>query len=294
MKDGHNNHHNENTGDDIKRDAPTATTAAVCAPPIEVVHAFGTCPDKVRDNICMLDGTRVAYAVGSRVAVTEGDGSGGGGGKSKSNSGGNLTFLSTGLRVSRVSAVACSPDKRFVAVCYKAVDEPLTAYATVYHMPTQPRPSRVKTLSYKRRTQLQPQQQTPAQDGHCNAGDTAIIGDDEDPRAGIGTLDPALSAAAAATTSDTALFVTASFAHDGQMLVVLDGGPEWTLLWFEWKTGKKMFTLQLGSPVHRVALSPLDESKAATAGARGLFRIWRTQRGKVAPMAPIAGLREVL
>lgn len=45
---------------------------------------------------------------------------------------------------------------------------------------------------------------------------------------------------------------------------------------------------------NRVALSPLDQNKTATAGARGQFRIWKTkQGGKVTPMVPITGLREV-
>lgn len=44
----------------------------------------------------------------------------------------------------------------------------------------------------------------------------------------------------------------------------------------------------------RMALSPIDHGKTATAGADGLFKIWRTpQGGKVSPMAPIAGLKEV-
>ena len=48
------------------------------------------------------------------------------------------------------------------------------------------------------------------------------------------------------------------------------------------------------APFNRVALSPLDHSKSAIAGADGLFRIWRTkQGGKVTPMVPISGLREV-
>ena len=134
----------------------TPAAVAGCPPPIDVVHAFGSCPDRVRDNMCLLSNQRVAYVVGSRVAVTDAEGG-------VSGSGG-LTFLSTGLRVSRVSAVACSPDKRFIAVCFKAVDEPHMAYATVYHMPTQPRPSRVKTLSYERpKWQQQEQQQQKQQ-----------------------------------------------------------------------------------------------------------------------------------
>ncbi len=53
-----------------------------------------------------------------------------------------------------------------------------------------------------------------------------------------------------------------------------------------------IFNLMLA--FNRVALSPLDNSKAATAGAHGLFRIWKTkQGGKVTPMVPIAGFREV-
>ncbi|CAM9413999.1 unnamed protein product, partial [Ectocarpus sp. 12 AP-2014] len=85
----------------------------------------------------------------SRVAVTApADGSANDGSSGSS----RLEFLSTGLRVARVTAVACSPDRRFVAACYKAVVEEdanqTAAYATVYHMPSRPRASRVKTLSY--------------------------------------------------------------------------------------------------------------------------------------------------
>lgn len=239
--------------------------------------------------MCLLGDQRVAYVVGSRVAVTDVEGG-------VSGSGG-LMFLSTGLRVSRVSAVACSPDKRFVAVCFKAVDEPHTAYATVYHMPTQPRPSRVKTLSYERPRRHHQQQQQHHRQGDMSEGgrcdlDVASSGTGGSSRGSKRWIPAAV--AAAATSATTAEFVTANFSHDGRMLVLLDGSPEWTLLWFEWKTGKKMCTLELGSPVHRVVSSPLDQSKTATVGANGLFRIWRTHAGgKVAPMAPIAGLREV-
>lgn len=241
-----------------------------CAEPVEVVHAFGTCPVEVRENMCILEDARVVYTVGSRVAVTDP------GGKSDS-----LTFLSTGLRVSRVSAVACSPDKRFVAVCYKAVDEPSTAYATVYHMPTKPRPSRVKTVSYERGNQERDGDGRRVEDrGGCADGDRRR-------RSAGGTCTCRPRAA------QTAMFVAASFSHDGRLLAALDGDPDWTLMWFEWKSGIRMYTLELRSPVHRMVFSALDQSKMATAGASGLFRIWRTQAGKVAPMAPIAGLREV-
>lgn len=277
-------------GNGGNRGTPPSATVAGCPPPIEVVHAFGSCPDRVRDNMCLLGDQRVAYAVGSRVAVTDVEGGGVGGS-------GALTFLSTGLRVSRVSAVACSADKRFVTMCFKAVDEPHTAYATVYHMPTQPRPSRVKTLSYerpRRQQQQQQQQQEDASEGSRCAPDLNSSGTGVTSRSSKRWAPAAVAAVTGATSVTTAEFVTANFSHDDRILALLDGGPEWTLLWFEWKTGKKMCTLELGSPVHRVVSSPLDQSKTATAGANGLFRIWRTHAGgKVAPMAPIAGLREV-
>ena len=287
-------------GSSGSRGPPPPAAVAGCPPPIEVVHAFGSCPDRVRDNMCLLGNQRVAYAVGSRVAVTGVEG----GGVSGS---GALTFLSTGLRVTRVSAVACSTTKRFVVVCFKAVDEPHTAYATVYHMPTQPRPSRVKTISYERprrqqqqqhqhQQHQQQQQQEDASEGSRCAPGVNSSGTEVTSR-GSERWTPAavaVAAATAATSVAAAEFVTANFSHDDRILVLLDGAPEWTLVWFEWKTGKKMCTLELGSPVHRVVLSPLDQSKTATAGANGLFRIWRTHAGgKVAHMAPIAGLREV-
>lgn len=239
-----------------------------CAPPIEVVHAFGGCPNKVRDNICMLDSCLVAYTVGSRVAITEDDQGG---------PGGALTFLTTGLRVNRVSALIVSPDKRFVVVCYTALDEPRTAYATVYYMLSRPRPTRAKTLSYERshkrqRCQsdlhYQQHEQQQSLDGYKMKPEDVTTGKAE--------------------------FVTAAFSHDGKTLVLLDGGPAWILLWFEWKTGKRMFTVPLGSPVCRVAMSPLDHGKVATVGADGLFRIWRVQGDRISPLVAVDGLREVL
>ncbi|CAM9932995.1 unnamed protein product, partial [Ectocarpus fasciculatus] len=279
--------------------------AASCAPPIEVVHAFGSCPDKVRDNICALDEERVVYVVGSRIAVTApADGSSSANDSSSSGGSSRLEFLSTGLRVARVTAVACSPDRRFVAACYKAVVEEdrnqTTAYATVYHMPSRPRASRVKTLSYERPRRQQQQghlrsggrsrssngssRSSGRHDSYCSS--TTSSGGTGDK--GCGRLSPPPTALPSAT----AEFATATFSHDGQILALLDGSPAWTLLWFEWKTGKRMFTVQLDSPVHRVSLSPFDNSKTATAGADGLFRIWSTQQGgKVSCMVPIPGLR---
>ncbi|CAM9459794.1 unnamed protein product [Ectocarpus sp. 12 AP-2014] len=268
--------------------------SASCAPPIEVVHAFGSCPDKVRDNICALDEERVVYVVGSRVAVrAPADGSANDGRSGSS----RLEFLSTGLRVTRVTAVACSPDRRFVAACYKAVVEEdpnqTAAYATVYHMPSRPRASRVKTLSYERPRRQQQQggrsrssnssRSSSRHDSYCSTASSGGTGDEA-----CGRFSPPPTVLPSAT----AEFATATFSHDGQMLALLDGSPAWTLLWFEWKTGKRMFTVQLDSPVHRVALSPFDNSKTATAGADGLFRIWSTQQGgKVSCMVPIPGLR---
>ncbi|CAB1115621.1 unnamed protein product [Ectocarpus sp. CCAP 1310/34] len=273
--------------------------SASCAPPIEVVHAFGSCPDKVRDNICALDEERVVYVVGSRVAVTApADGSANDGRSGSS----RLDFLSTGLRVARVTAVACSPDRRFVAACYKAVVEEdpnqTAAYATVYHMPSRPRASRVKTLSYERPRRQQQQshlrsggrsrssnssRSSRRHDSSCSKASSGGTGD-----LGCGRFSPPPPVLPSAT----AEFATATFSHDGQILALLDGSPAWTLLWFEWKTGKRVFTVQLDSPVHRVACSPFDSSKTATAGADGLFRIWSTQQGgKVSCMVPIPGLR---
>ncbi len=232
------------------------------APPIEVVHAFGSCPDKVRDNICALDDERVVYVVGSRIAVTNANngetttGGGGGGGNGRSNS---LEFLSTGLRVARVTCVACSVDRRFVAVCYKAVgdDGPsqAAAYATVYHMPTRPRPSRAKTLSYERprRQQRQQKRRKYASSESTGSGSTSRCDSDA---MGSSTASGSERRSCpkrlmSPLPTATAEFVTATFCHDGRTLAMLDGSPEWTLLWFEWKTGKRMFTLQLDSPVYR-------------------------------------------
>ena len=319
--------------------------AASCAPPIEVVHAFGSCPDKVRDNICALDDEHVVYVVGSRVAIATVDSHAS---SSNSSSSRRLIFLSTGLRVARVTCVSCSPDKRFVVVCYKAVREDgphqAAAYATVYHMPTRPRASRVKTISYERPSHYQQQRDHAFSDSRsrgstrrCGSGAT---GSSAGGSYRGGSKRQARPPPPTPLASSTAEFVTASFSDDGRILAVLDGSPEWTLLWFEWKTGKRLFTLQMESMVHRcadgiafrgagvlrirvtadllvllclyqlassvldvfsdclvacrVVLSPIDFTKTATAGADGLFKIWRTpQGGKVSPMAPIAGLREV-
>ena len=254
------------TGDD--------THAASCAPPIEVVHAFGSCPDKVRDNICALDDEQVVYVVGSRVAITTADSHastsrGGSGSNTSSNSSSGsrkrLDFLSTGLRVGHVTCISCSPDRRFVVVCYKAVGEnglnQAEAYATVYHMPTRPRASRVKTISYERPRRHQYQRQrdrefsesrSSGSTGHGGSGTTSTAGSSAgwvgDPRRCKGLAAPALPTSPASATAE---FVTATFSHDGRVLAMLDGSPEWTLLWFEWKTGKRMFTLQLDSPVYR-------------------------------------------
>lgn len=229
---------------------------AACAPPIDVVHAFGSCPDRVRDNICALDGERVVYVVGSRVAVTASAES-----SVKSDcSSSALDFLSIGLRVARVTAVACSPDRRFVAVCYKAAVEhgpnQAAAYATVYHMPTQPRASRVKTLSYERSRRQQQRGSASRRSGSnsdtTSSGDSAATITNGEPteRSGPGgcTRRPSPPKALASATAE---FTTAAFSHDGEVLALLDGSPEWTLLWFEWKTGKRTFTLRLDSPVHR-------------------------------------------
>ncbi|CAM9319441.1 unnamed protein product, partial [Hapterophycus canaliculatus] len=275
---------------------------AACAPPIEVVHAFGSCPDRVRDNICALDEERVVYVVGSRVAVTASAERSASSeySCSSSSSSSALEFLSTGLRVARVTAVACSADRRFVAVCYKAVVEhdpnQTVARATVYHIPTQPRPSRVKTLSYERPRR---QQQAGSALGRSGSG-TGSCGSSATTRSsadrnggGVPGDCKRRPQPPKALPSATAEFTTAAFSHDGELLALLDGSPEWTLLWFEWKTGKRMFTLRLDSAVYRVALSPLDHSKTATAGTNGLFSIWSTQQGgKVSSMAPIPGLRK--
>lgn len=281
-----------------------------CVPPIEVVHAFGTCPDEdIQNRVCMLDSARVAYTVGSRVAIGDGDPGGSRkdaqNGPSSFSSHPSLAFLSTGLRVARVTALVCSADKRFVSVCYKAVNEPLMAYATVYHMPTCPRPSRVKTVSYKRREsqlpfppqqQQQQQQPLPEKDRH---GKVALVADVAHRKQGgmVGEYSGrrhSTHPTAEAETSD-AEFTAADFSHDGAHLALLDGAPAWTLLWFEWKTGKRLLTVEIRSPVYRVACSPADDSKIATAGACGMLRIWNVLGGsKVLPIAPPAlGLREV-
>lgn len=233
-------------------------------PPIEVVHAFGSCPDKVRDNICALDDERVAYVVGSRIAVTTANNgettTGAAAAAGRSNS---LEFLSTGLRVARVTCVVCSADRRFVAVCYKALgdDGPsqAAAYATVYHMPTRPRPSRAKTLSYERPRRKQRQQERRKSSSSESRGSGSTSRCDSDATGSSTTsggerrsctkrLTPPPPKALASATAE---FVTATFSHDGRILAMLDGSPEWTLLWFEWKTGKRMFTLQLDSSVYR-------------------------------------------
>lgn len=248
--------------------------------PVQVVHCFGTSARNLRENICLLEEARVAYSVGSRVAITEAEGNAD-----------KLTFLSTGLRVRSVSAVACSPDKRFVAVCYKAVNQPLTAYATVYHMSTKPQPSRAKTLSYER--SRKENQGLTEDEGSCSLalGDIsreATIADSSN-----SNKDNASKGRIHAPAGGKAEFVTASFSPDAQLLLVLDGHPEWTLLWFEWKSGNCMFTLSVGSPVYRMVFSPVDVSRVATAGDNGHFRIWRTHGGKVAATAAIDGAREV-
>lgn len=250
-------------GDQKKMDAGVEDDphAGSCAPPIEVVHAFGSCPDRVRDHICALDEEQVVYVVGSRVAITTADSHNSSSG-SCSESGRRLGFLSTGLRVTRVTCVSCSPDKRFVVVCYKALGEhgpnQAGAYATVYHMPTRPRASRVKTISYERPRRYQYQQQrdrelfesrtsgsTTSRSGSGTTGSSAGSRDAKDCKRQATPAPPTPLA------SDTAEFVTATFSHDARVLAMLDGSPEWTLLWFEWKTGKRLFTLQLDSPVHR-------------------------------------------
>lgn len=238
--------------------------AASCAPPIEVVHAFGSCPDKVRDNICALDGEQVVYVVGSRVAIAaaaDSDTS-----SRSNNSSGNsrrLGFLSTGLRVACVTCISCSPDGRFVVVCYKAVGEDgptqAAAYATVYHhVFTRPRASRVKTISYERPRRLQYQQQRDrAFSGSRSSGSTSRCASRVNTGSSASGRDlrsckrKATPPPPTPSASNTAEFVTATFSHDGRVLAMLDGSPDWTLLWFEWKTGKRMFTLQLDSPVHR-------------------------------------------
>lgn len=236
--------------------------AASCAPPIEVVHAFGSCPDTVRDNICALDDEQVVYVVGSRVAITTADSHAS---SSNSNSSKRLSFLSTGLRVARVTCVSCSPDKRFVVVCYKAVREDgphqAAAYATVYHMPTRPRASRVKTISYERPSQYQQQRDHAFSDSRssgstrrCDSSTTGSSGTTGSSAGGSyrgGSKRQAMPPPPTPLASNTAEFVTATFSHDGRVLAMLDGSPEWTLLWFEWKTGKRLFTLQLDSTVHR-------------------------------------------
>lgn len=235
--------------------------AASCAPPIEVVHAFGSCPDRIRDNICALDDQRVVYVVGSRVAVKAIAGSSVNGASSSSTTSNNdkLEFLSTGLRVTRVTAVTCSPEKGFVAVCYKGVvDGPNhgAAYATIYHMPTRPRPSRVKTLSYERPRRQQCQRDDSisgrgsigSTSRYDSGSTTSLSGSSSGSPGGKRRAKPSPPSP---LPSATAEFVTATFSHDGRMLVVLDGSPAWTLLWFEWKTGNRMYTLQLDSQVHR-------------------------------------------
>lgn len=290
-----------------------SSVAPRCVPPIEVVHAFGTCPDEdIQNRVCMLDSARVAYTVGSRVAIVDGDLGGSrkdarncpSSSSSSSSSHSSLAFLSTGLRVARVTALCCSSDKRFVTACYKAVDEPLMAYATVYHMPTCPRPSRVKTVSYKRRekqlplpSQQQQQQQPLPEKDRLGKGalvaDVArhkqdgTMGEDSGRRHGVHPT-------AEAETSH-AEFTAADFSHDGAHLALLDGAPAWTLLWFEWKTGRRMLTVEIRSPVYRMACSPSDGSKIATAGAGDMLRVWNVHGGgKVLPIIPPnLGLREV-
>lgn len=237
--------------------------AASFTPPIEVVHAFGSCPDRVRDNVCALDDGRVVYVVGSRVAVkatAESSVSGASSASSSSRSSNDrLEFLSTGLRVARVTALTCSPEKGFVAVCYKGVvDGPNqgVAYATVYHMPTRPRPSRVKTLSYER-PRRQQRQRGSSFSGSGSIEGTSRYDSSSTTSSSGGGIGPGgrkrrtHTPPPPSSTSATAEFVSATFSHDSRFLVVLDGSPEWTLVWFEWKTGKRMYTLQLDSPVHR-------------------------------------------
>lgn len=242
--------------------------AASFAPPIKVVHAFGSCPDRVRDNICVLDDERVVYVVGSRVAVkaTAGSSASRASGVNSSSSSSSskdnddrLEFLSTGLRVARVTALACSPEKGFVAVCYKGVvDGPNqgAAYATVYHMPTRPRPSRVKTISYERPRRQQRQRDPLCSESGSVDSTSRDDGGSRTSSSGGGSGRGACRRRATPPSpsplpSATAEFVTATFSHDSRFLAVVDGSPEWTLLWFEWKTGKRMYTLQLDSPVHR-------------------------------------------
>lgn len=239
------------------------------APPVQVVHCFGTCAHNLRENICLLEGARVAYPVGTRVAITEAEGNAD-----------KLTFLSMGLRVRCVSAVACSPDKRFVAVCYKALKEPLIAYATIYHIPTKPQPSRVKTLSYERERK---ERQGPVED----EGLVAFASGDVSREARAGNSksknnnDSVSEGLTHVSADGAAEFVNTTFSSDARLLLVLDGHPEWTLLWFEWNSGNRIFTLPMGCPVYRMAFSPIDESIVATAGDNGHFRIWRTHGGKV-------------
>ncbi|CAM9787634.1 unnamed protein product [Scytosiphon promiscuus] len=166
-------------------------------------------------------------------------------------------------------------------------------------MRTQPRASRVKTLSYER-PRRQRERGNAFGKGGSNSGSRSS-GDSAATATSCASMEPGDPGGCnrrppppKALQSTTAEFTTASFSHDGELLALLDGSPEWTLLWFEWKTGKKMFTVRLDSPVYsRVALSPLDHSKTATGGANGLFAIWSLQQGgKVSSMAPIPGLRK--
>lgn len=234
--------------------------------PVQVLHAFGTCPHSVRGNAFLLDETRLLYTVGSRVASVD-----------VNATDERIGFFSIGVRVRQVHTIVCSSDKKFVAVCYHCIEHAETAYVTVYHVRSKSRTSRVKTLSYTRSIR-----------GRVGTDDA------KDKRESIPNADADPTSTGSSQSCAAAKFVAAGFSHNCRTLVALDGHPEWTLLGFEWRSGKRLYSLCIGSNVNRTIFSPMDASKLATAGDNGHFRIWRVHAGKAVSMGSVAGIREVV
>ncbi|CAM9514928.1 unnamed protein product, partial [Discosporangium mesarthrocarpum] len=61
-------------------------------------------------------------------------------------------------------------------------------------------------------------------------------------------------------------FDAACFSQDSRFLVLLVGAPEWSMVGFEWKSGRRSLTVPLGVSVKRMVVSPQEGLKVATAG----------------------------
>uniref|UniRef100_A0A7S4PPE0 Uncharacterized protein n=1 Tax=Guillardia theta TaxID=55529 RepID=A0A7S4PPE0_GUITH len=88
--------------------------------------------------------------------------------------------------------------------------------------------------------------------------------------------------------ADCKTFVSLCFSNDSKFLVTVGGGPEFTMIYWNWFHAKVVASCRINSEVRRVSFSPLDNVQIASSGP-GLLKLWRLQESTLKGFNMLSG-----